>query len=137
MPAPPAHPPQPLVRGGSQTVSTVQHAALIHLMRDEIDDSINLVEGIVFAYYSYFERSLDFREKNPTSETGFGTIDFKPYIGMALHNLGVLNLLKGDYDEALSYFSRAVENRKGNLGEDHPHYIVSSKGFMFYDNFRW
>lgn len=121
------HPPQPLVRGGSQTVASVQQAALVHLKRDEIDDAINLVEGIVFAYYSYFERSLNLREKNPASDTGPGTIDFKPYIGMALHNLGVLNLLKGDYDEALSYFTRAVENRKSNLGEDHPHYIVSSK----------
>jgi len=118
-------PSQPLVRGGSQTVASVQQAALMHLKRDEIDDSINLVEGIVFAYYSYFERSLNIREKNPTSGTHFGTIDFKPYIGMALHNLGVLNLLKGDYDEALSYFTRAVENRKGSLGDDHPHYISS------------
>jgi len=120
-----SHPSQPLVKGGSQTVASVQQAALMHLKRDEIDDSINLVEGIVFAYYSYFERSLNFREKNPTSDTGHRTIDFKPYIGMALHNLGVLNLLKGDYDEALSYFTRAVENRKGNLGMDHPHYISS------------
>lgn len=119
------HSSQPLVRGGFHTVASVQEAALIHLKRDEIDDSINLVEGIVFAYYSYFERSLNFREKNPALDTGGGTIDFKPYIGMALHNLGVLNLLKGDYDEALSYFTRAVENRKGNLGEDHPHYISS------------
>jgi hypothetical protein len=128
MPAPPkSHLSRPLVRGGSHTVASVQQAALLHLKRDEIDDSINLVEGIVFAYYSYFERSLNYREKNPTSDPASGPINFKPYIGMALHNLGILNLLKGDYDEALSYFTRAVDNRKGNLGEDHPHYIVSTK----------
>ena len=125
-------PSQPLVRGGSQTVDSIQQAALVHLKHDEIDDSINLVEGIAFAYYSYFERSLDLREKNPSAETSKGIMDFKPYIGMALHNLGVLNLLKGDYDEALSYFSRAVENRKGNLGEDHPHYIVSLIDFLLF-----
>jgi len=122
------HPSQPVVvRSGSQTVASVQQAALIHLKRDEIDQSINLIEGVIFAYYSYFERSLTFLEKNPTSDTGLGigTTDFKPYIGMALHNLGVLNLLKGDYDEALSYFIRAVENRKSHLGEGHPQYIVS------------
>merc|ERR1719162_1808559 len=38
------HSSQPLGRGGSQTVASVQEAALIHLKRDEIDDSINLVE---------------------------------------------------------------------------------------------
>ena len=118
-------PPPSFVRGGSQTVESVQRAALMHLKRNEIDDAINLVEGIVFAYYSYFERSLNLRENNPTPGAGSGAIDFKPYIGMALHNLGILNLLKGDYDEALSYFTRAVENRKSNLGENHPHYIVS------------
>ena len=117
-----SHPPAPRMMGGSQTVESVQKAALMHLKRNEIDDAINLVEGIVFAYYSYFERSLSLRES-----TGSGAVDFKPYIGMALHNLGILNLLKGDYDEALSYFTRAVENRKSNLGENHPHYIVSSK----------
>eukprot|EP00531_Pseudo-nitzschia_arenysensis_P000459 CAMPEP_0116147190 /NCGR_PEP_ID=MMETSP0329-20121206/17617_1 /TAXON_ID=697910 /ORGANISM="Pseudo-nitzschia arenysensis, Strain B593" /LENGTH=1026 /DNA_ID=CAMNT_0003643091 /DNA_START=136 /DNA_END=3216 /DNA_ORIENTATION=+ len=116
-----AHPPAPLMMGGSQTVESVQKAALMHLKRNEIDDAINLVEGIVFAYYSYFERSLSLREKG----AGSAEIDFKPYIGMGLHNLGILNLLKGDYGEALSYFTRAVENRKINLGENHPHYISS------------
>ena len=128
--APEIQPSKPFLRGGSQTVTAIQHAALTHLKHDEIDDSINLLEGIVFAYYSYFERSLDFREKNPALDNGAGTIDFKPYIGMALHNLGILNLLKGDYNEALSYFTRAVDNRKSNLGEDHPHYIVSFEGGM-------
>ena len=131
--------PQPIVRGGSQTIESLQKAALMHLKRNEIDDAINIVEGIVFAYYSYFERSLNLREKNPALATGNGAIDFKPYIGMALHNLGVLNLLKGDYDEALSYFARAVENRKSNLGEDHPHYIVSPNASMLLSdgNLRW
>jgi len=123
--APENPPSKPFLSGGSQTVAAIQNAALFHLKHDEIDDAINLLEGIVFAYYSYFERSLNFREKNPTLDNGAGTIDFKPYIGMALHNLGLLNLLKGDYNEALSYFTRAVDNRKNNLGEDHPHYISS------------
>jgi len=122
---PDAH--QPIVMGGSQTVASVQRAALLHLKRDEINDSINLIEGITFAYYSYFERSLNLQEKNLSLDSGGDTVEFKPYIGTALHNLGVLNLLNASYDEALSYFIRAVENRKGYLGEDHPHYIVSLK----------
>jgi len=113
------------VGNGLQTIASIQQAVLTHLKHDEIDQSINLTEGIVFASYSFFERSLDFREKNPTSDTGVGMIDFKPYIGVGLHNLGVLNLLKGDYEEALSYFSRAVENRKSYLGNGHPDYISS------------
>mmetsp|Transcript_27615 Transcript_27615/g.59467 ORF Transcript_27615/g.59467 Transcript_27615/m.59467 type:complete len:500 (-) Transcript_27615:106-1605(-) len=120
---PDAH--QPIVMGGSQTVASVQRAALLHLKRDEINDSINLIEGITFAYYSYFERSLNLQEKNLSLDSGGDTVEFKPYIGTALHNLGVLNLLNASYDEALSYFIRAVENRKGYLGEDHPHYISS------------
>jgi hypothetical protein len=115
------------VGNGLQTVACIQQAALTHLKHDEIDQSITLIEGVVFSYYSFFERSLNFREKNPTSDMGFGTIDFKTYIGVGLHNLGVLNLLKGDYEEALSYFSRAVESRKDHLGDNHPDYIVSFK----------
>ena len=110
-------------KGGSQTVESVQKAALKHLKRNEIDDAISLVEGIVFAYYSYFERTLKLREQGFSTSA---TIDFKPYIGMGLHNLGILNLLKGEYEEALSYFNRAVENRRHNLGENHPLYIVSA-----------
>ena len=124
----PKDPPSPRSRfnGGSQTVESVQKAALMHLKRNELDEAIHLVEGIVFAYYSYFERSLNLREETATAGMSHGAINFKPYIGMGLHNLGVLNLLKGDYDEALSYFTRAVENRRRNLGENHPHYIVSA-----------
>jgi hypothetical protein len=42
-----------------------------------------------------------------------------------LHNLGVLNLLKGGYVEALSFFTRAAENRMSHMGEGHPDHIVS------------
>ena len=115
------------VGNGLQTVACIQQAALTHLKHDEMDQSITLIEGVVFSYYSFFERSLNLREKNPTSDMGFETINFKTYIGVGLHNLGVLNLLKGDYEEALSYFSRAVESRKDHLGDNHPDYIVSFK----------
>jgi hypothetical protein len=115
------------VGNGLQTIASIQQAAHTHLKHDEIDQSITLIEGVVFSYYSFFERSLNFREKNPTSDMGLGTIDFKTHIGVGLHNLGVLNLLKGDYEEALSYFSRAVESRKDHLGDNHPDYIVSFK----------
>lgn len=110
---------------GCRTISSLQQAALAHLNLDEIDQCINLTEAIVFAYYAFVERSVDNGEKNLASDADLTTIDFKKYIGIGLHNLGVLNLLKGDYDEALSYFIRAVENKKGHLSDCHPDYISS------------
>jgi len=112
------------VAGSFRTVASTQEAALLHLKHDELEEAIELFEDIIFAYYAYFERSLSMREKNPT-EIGLGSIDFKPYIGVALHNLGVLYLLKGEYDEALSFFARAVENRRAHVGEDHPDHVSS------------
>ena len=111
------------VAGGIRTVQSTQEAALGHLKHDEIDEAMDLFEDIIFAYYSYFEKSLKAREANPGAAFG-GITDFRPYIGVALHNLGILNLLKGEYKEALSYFGRAVDNRKACLGEGHPDHVV-------------
>ena len=116
------------VAGGYRSVASTQDAALLHLMHDEIDEAMELFEDIIFAYYAYFEQSLKAREQNPNLQGGLGTTDFKPFIGVALHNLGILNLLNGDYKEALSFFVRAVENRKACLGEGHPDHVVS--GFI-------
>lgn len=113
------------VAGGFRSVSSTQEAALLHLKHDEIDEALELFEDIIFAYYAYFEHSLKQRDANPQQEGGFGTTDFKPFIGVALHNLGILNLLNGEYKEAHSYFARAVENRKSCLGEGHPDHVVS------------
>lgn len=113
------------VAGGFQSVTSTQDAALAHLKHDEIDEALELFEDIIFAYYAYFERSLKARERNPELQSGLGTTDFKPYIGAALHNLGILNLLNGEYKEALSFFSRALDNRKACLGEGHPDHVVS------------
>ncbi|KAL3913626.1 MAG: hypothetical protein SGILL_006413 [Bacillariaceae sp.] len=117
----------PVNIGALKTVASTQDAALHHLKHDEIDESIELFEEIIFAYYSYFERSLNEREKNPSIEKGLQAADFQLYIGVALHDLGVLNLLKGEYVEALSFFTRAAENRRGHLGEGHPDHIVSEE----------
>ena len=118
------------VEGGYRSISSTQDAALLHLKHDEIDEALELFEDIIFAYYAYFEQSLKAREKNPNLQGGLGTTDFKPYIGVALHNLGILNLLNGDYKEALSFFMRAVENRKACLGEGHPDHVVSGQFFF-------
>lgn len=111
------------VAGGVRSVEASEQSALDHLMNDRIDEALECFEEIIFAYYNYFERSLKAREANPGGS--HPTTDFRPYIGAALHNLGVLNLLKGEYSQALSYFGRAVENRKGCLGESHNDHVVS------------
>jgi tetratricopeptide (TPR) repeat protein len=111
------------VSGSVRTVQGLQEAALVHLMHDEVDEALELFEDIIFAYYNYFERSLKAREDNPGVH--HASTDFRPYIGAALHNLGILNLLKGEYNQALSYFGRAVDNRRGCLGESHRDHVVS------------
>jgi hypothetical protein len=111
------------VAGGFRNVQSTQEAALGHLKHDEIDEALELFEDIIFAYYAYFEKSLKAREANPGSASG-GITDFRPYIGVALHNLGILNLLNGEYSEAMSYFGRAADNRKACLGEGHPDHVV-------------
>lgn len=112
------------VTGGIRTVQHVQEAALRHLQQDEIDEAMELFEDIIFSYYAYFDRSLRAREANPGTD-GADKTDFRPYIGVALHNLGILNLLKGQYREALSYFGRALDHRKVSLGEGHPDHVAS------------
>ena len=112
------------VAGGIRNVQSTQEAALGHLKHDEIEEAMELFEDIIFAYYAYFEKSLKEREANPGASNG-NTLDFRPYIGVALHNLGILNLLKGEYSAAQSYFKRALDNRKTCLGEGHPDHVVS------------
>ena len=63
------------------------------------------------------------REQNPSGASG--TTDFKPYLGVALHNIGILQLLNGQYKDAASFFTRAVENRKTCLGLGHPDHVTS------------
>ena len=110
------------VAGGYRTIEASQEAALLHLRHDEINEALELFEDIIFAYYAYFERLLKARERNPGSAEG--RTDFKPYLGVALHNIGILNLLNGDYSMALSFFKRAMESRKSSLGEGHPDHVV-------------
>ena len=110
------------VAGGFRTIESTQKAAISHLKHDEIDEALELFEDIIFAYYAYFDRLLKAREQTPGSAEW--DRDFRPYIGVALHNIGILNLLNGEYSMALSFFTRAIESRKSCLGEGHPDHVV-------------
>jgi tetratricopeptide (TPR) repeat protein len=108
------------VAGGVRNVRSSHEAALGHLKHDEFDEALELFEDIIFAYYAHFEKTLAAREAGVVDA---GTTYFRPYIGVALHNLGILNLLKGEYREAVSYFGRALEYRQECLGEGHPDHL--------------
>lgn len=95
---------------------------------DELELAIELYEGIMFAYYSYFDGALKRYELRKGSSVGREVLDFRPFIGTALHNLGIVNLLQGDFGAALSFFHRAAENRKACLGRAHVDYVVSAIG---------
>lgn len=110
------------VVGGIQNVGSIQEKALSHLKQNEFEQALELYEDIIFNYYSFFEQVLAKRE---SEDMAVELSNFKPYIGASLHNLGVIHLMKGDYDDAFSFFKRAVDNRRACLGDSHPDCIVS------------
>jgi hypothetical protein len=104
-----------------QNVASTHDAALSALLNDEIDQALDSYEEILFAYESYYQTSPE--ATSSFIKKGEDT-NFKPYIGIALQNLGILNMLNGDYNAAMTYFTRAIENRKCYLVEGHPDYVV-------------
>ena len=113
------------VVGGIKNVSSIQEMALAHLADDEFEQALELYEDIIFNYYSFFEQVLAKRDEFSSEDISMELSNFKPYIGASLHNLGVIHLLKGDYEDAFSFFKRAVDNRRSCLGDDHPDCVVS------------
>lgn len=111
--------------GGIKSVSSIQEKALAHLERDEFEQALELYEDIIFNYYSFFEQVLAKRDEYSSEDVSMELANFKPYIGASLHNLGVIHLLKGDYEDAFSFFKRAVDNRRACLGDSHPDCVTS------------
>lgn len=105
--------------------SSIQEKALAHLATDEFEQALELYEDIIFNYYSFFEQVLAKRDEFSSEDISTELSNFKPYIGASLHNLGVIHLLKGDYEDAFSFFKRAVDNRRACLGDAHPDCVVS------------
>ena len=112
------------VVGGIKNVASIQEKALGHLEGDEFEQALELYEDIIFNYYSFFEQVLAKRDEFSSEDVSTELSNFKPYIGASLHNLGVIHLLKGDYEDAFSFFKRAVDNRRACLGESHPDCLV-------------
>jgi len=99
-------------------------AAMEHLKYDDFDDALSLYEDILQSYDSFFQqvspkqRDIDFQ-------------GFKLFIGVALHNIGVIHLLRGKYHEAFTYFERATLNRASSIGAGHSDHIVSLLQLLF------
>jgi hypothetical protein len=116
------------VIGGVRSVPRIQGAALEHLKYDDFDDALMLYEDIIFSYYRYFDEVLKKGEDGLSMQDVTGNVsDFKPYIGAALHNIGMVHLLKGDHEAAFTHFERAQLNRATCLGIGHVDHVVSSK----------
>jgi hypothetical protein len=87
-----------------------------------------LYEDIIFSYYRFFDGVLKKSEAELLEQNMTGKVsDFKPYIGAALHNIGMVHLLKGDHEAAFTHFERAVLNRAACLGNGHVDYVVSER----------
>jgi hypothetical protein len=114
--------------GGVGSVSKTQGAAQEHLKYDDFDDALMLYEDIIFSYYRFFDEVLKKSEAELLEQNMTGKVsDFKPYIGAALHNIGMVHLLKGDHEAAFTHFERAVLNRAACLGNGHVDYLVSKR----------
>jgi Tetratricopeptide repeat len=103
------------VVGGIESISNTERAAVEHLKYEDFDDALALFEDISLSYELIDEGSLDSEFKSEYVKVCRAT---------ALHNLGIIHLLRGEHEEALSYFDQAKELREFCLGESHPDYIV-------------
>jgi hypothetical protein len=101
-----------------QDLGSTHDAAIRYLLADEVDQAIELYQGILSAYQSY-------HEKNFSPDMKRDERNIKRSIGVAQHNLGILNLLKGDYNVAMSCFTEAIQTRKASFADGHPDHTVS------------
>jgi hypothetical protein len=78
------------VVGGVESVTMTQGAAQEHLKYDDFDDALMLYEDIIFSYYRYFDEVLKMGDRQAALQHVTDSVsDFKPYIGAALHNIGI------------------------------------------------
>eukprot|EP00544_Gedaniella_sp_CCMP2646_P002739 CAMPEP_0202510508 /NCGR_PEP_ID=MMETSP1361-20130828/53331_1 /ASSEMBLY_ACC=CAM_ASM_000849 /TAXON_ID=210615 /ORGANISM="Staurosira complex sp., Strain CCMP2646" /LENGTH=1231 /DNA_ID=CAMNT_0049144775 /DNA_START=24 /DNA_END=3719 /DNA_ORIENTATION=+ len=107
------------VVGAFDHVKTLEEDAIEHLKHDEIEAALELYEEIVSIYAEAFKDSAKNKRKKKDKS------DHKGYIGAALHNIGILQLLRLDFEEALSFFEKAAENRKDHFGEGSVDHLAS------------
>lgn len=95
------------VVGALNQTRVLEENAIDHLRFDEFDDALELYDDILYAYNEAFKHR---------NETESGDFSVYRYIGNALHNMGIVNLLNQKYNEALRCFEEAAAKRKSADG---------------------
>lgn len=110
-------------RSQGASLENVQTTAIDHLKYDEMDDALLHYENLLRWYDDFFAREC---EQAAKSSRQSDITSAKLVVGQAMHNIGVIKLLKGDHGAALTFFERACLNRAscGRLG--HPDHTVST-----------
>jgi hypothetical protein len=104
------------------SIQETQLAAFEHMKYDDFDDALELYENILQSYNAYVERVC---KSKPIETLEEDLKESKIMTGVALHNLGIIHLLKGEWDKAFTYFERATWNRAASLAPGHSDHIVS------------
>jgi hypothetical protein len=97
-----------------RSVEQSQEDAFAYLRCDEFDEALLLYEEILQTYHQYqghFLKSEDLKLEE-------GMMECKRYIGIVMHNVGVILFLQGKWQDAFAYFERATWNRScATLGD--------------------
>jgi tetratricopeptide (TPR) repeat protein len=105
---------------------TLEDEAIEHLRRDEIDAAIELYDEIASTYAESFIETENKKQKLSRKKSEKDRQSwYKVYIGAVLHNIGILHLLKFDFDKALYHFIRAAANRKSHFGAGNVDHLAS------------
>ena len=102
-------------------ILSYEKSAHENLRYDDLDEALSLYEDIIRTYYDVFEHIQGRKDSSSQSQIK----RLRVCIGTALHNLGVVHMLRGEYKEALNYFERAATNRKACSGTNTLDYLSS------------
>ena len=92
------------VFGGLEELPKIHEAATENLCNDEFDDALDLYEDALMIYENYGDGIKDDETKSRK---------FKQYEIACLNNVGMVHLLRGEFEEALPYFQNACESVAG------------------------
>jgi len=113
------------------SVLEVQAAAMHHLKYDELEDALDLYHDILERYYTFSE-DLHNRQEAGSKSSMRRLSEFRPFIGLALYNLGIVHMLRGEFQMACQIFDRAMTNRANhNHGGEHVDHLVRKKGLPY------
>jgi hypothetical protein len=115
------------VLGGVDSIADTQAAVIEHLKCDDFDDAVVMYASILDVYNNFAI------ENDCTEQSVF---HHKKYVATALHNIGIIHMLSGNFQESFTFFERATMIRASSLGVHHPDHIVSFSGLIaFFHHF--